>query len=50
MSLLKRKASPAHDGFVSKPRRWPAIVGVTAAAWFLLSGVLLALLGSHSGQ
>jgi hypothetical protein len=45
MSLLKRKASKRDDGLAPKPRKWPAIVGVTAAAWFLLSGVLLLLLG-----
>ena len=47
MSLLKRNASD--DGLAPKPRKWPAIVGVTAAAWFLLSGVLLLLLG-RQGQ
>ena len=49
MSLLKRKASQSEDGLSPKPRKWPAIVGVTAAAWALLSGVLLLLLGK-AGQ
>jgi hypothetical protein len=49
MSLLKRKAPRGDDGLAPKPRKWPAIVGITAAAWFLLSGVLLLLLGSQPG-
>jgi hypothetical protein len=50
MSLLKPRASQHEDGLAPKPRQWPAIVGVTAAAWFLLSGVLLLLLSRQSGQ
>ncbi|MDB4983159.1 MAG: hypothetical protein JWM82_3911 [Myxococcales bacterium] len=49
MTLLKRKKLQTEDGLAPKPRKWPAILGVTAAAWALLSGVLLLLLG-HSGQ
>jgi hypothetical protein len=29
-------------------RRWPAIVGITLAAWALLGGVLMVLLQDHS--
>jgi hypothetical protein len=47
MSLLNRKALPDGDGLAPKPRKWPAIVGVTAAAWVLLGGVLLLLLGGQ---
>jgi hypothetical protein len=50
MSLLKRKARRGDDGLAPKPQKWPAIVGVTAAAWVLLSGVLLLLLGHQPGQ
>ncbi len=50
MTLLKRKNPQNDDGLAPKPRKWPAILGVTAAAWVLLSGVLLLLLGSQSGQ
>jgi hypothetical protein len=50
MSLLKRKASRVDEGLAPKLSRWPAILGVTAAAWLMLSGVLLFLLGARSGQ
>ncbi|HVZ74881.1 MAG TPA: hypothetical protein VHJ20_21010 [Polyangia bacterium] len=46
MSWLDRKAPNPEEGLSPKPRRWPAIVGVTAAAWVLLSGMLLFLLGN----
>ena len=51
MSLFKRKAPRREDeGLAPKPSQWPAIVGVTAAAWLMLSGVLLFLLGTRAGQ
>ena len=45
MSWPTRKNPTPEDGLAPKPRRWPAIVGVTAAAWMVLSGLLLVLLG-----
>jgi hypothetical protein len=42
MSWLQRTAPDG--GMAPKPRKWPAIVGVTAATWFLLSALLLMLL------
>jgi hypothetical protein len=50
MSLFNRTASRPDPGLSPKPRKWPAIVGLTAAVWFVLSGVLLAVLSSGPGQ
>jgi hypothetical protein len=30
-----------------KARRWPAILGITVAAWALLGGMLMVLLQDH---
>jgi hypothetical protein len=50
MSWLQRQSQDPADGLSAKPRRWPAIVGVTAAAWLVLSGALFAILRFQSGQ
>jgi hypothetical protein len=38
---------PARPEDPPPPKKWPAILGVTVAAWAILGGVLVALLGSQ---
>jgi hypothetical protein len=49
MSWMQQQPSMV-DGLPPKPRKWPAILGVTLATWVILSGVVLLILRVQSGN